>query len=76
MDLEKKRPGRPMSVSSPWQELYQSMGGQQKLADHLGVSKSTIGKWACDVHRIPALAKKELLRLCQDYKIRDGLDKF
>lgn len=76
MEKTKRKPGRPITTPSPWGELYQSVGGQKELADRLGVSKSTVGKWATNVHRVPELARKELLRLCKHYGIREGLGQF
>ena len=66
--------GRPITAKSPWGELYKAVGGQDILAAKLGVSKSTVGKWVLDYHRVPELARKELLRLCKYYGIVDGLE--
>lgn len=74
MENPKKRAGRPITTVPPWGTLYQSVGGQEKLAIKLGVSKSTVGKWATGVHRVPDLAKKEVLRLCKYYGITEGVD--
>ena len=71
----KKKSGRPISIPAPWGDLYRLTGGQAKLATKLGVSKSTIGKWALDVHRVPELARKELLRLCKYYGVDEGLER-
>lgn len=76
MDQEKKGAGRPISTVAPWGDLYRSVGGQKNLADKLGVSKSTIGKWAMGMHRVPEMAKKELLSLCRQYGIKDGVREF
>lgn len=70
---EKKKTGRPISSPAPWGELFKKIG-QEKIAEDLGVTKSTVGKWARNVHRIPKLARNELLRICKDYGIKDGLD--
>ena len=75
MTEEKKKTGRPISSPPPWGELFRKIG-QKELADELGVEKSTVGKWAREIHRIPKLAKKELLALCQEHKIEEGLDLF
>ncbi len=74
MEKAKKRAGRPITTVPPWGTLYQFVGGQEKLATKLGVSKSTVGKWATGVHRIPELAKKEVQRLCKYYEITEGVD--
>jgi len=72
---QKKKTGRPISSRAPWGELFKKVG-QEKIADDLGVSKSTVGKWARNVHRIPTLARKELLRICQDNGIEIGTSTF
>lgn len=64
--------GRPISSSAPWGELFRKVG-QEKIAQELGVSKSTVGKWARNVHRIPALAKKELIKICEEYSVKEGI---
>ena len=66
--------GRPITTKAPWGELYRATGGQETLANKLGVHKSTIGKWAADIHRVPKIARKELLRLCKYYGIEKGLE--
>jgi hypothetical protein len=73
---DKKKVGRPISVPSPWGDLYRVIGGQDLLADKLGVSRSTVTKWARNVHRVPALARKELLRLCKKHGIEEGIKNF
>lgn len=60
MREDKIKTGRPISSSPPCGELFGKVV-QENLANVLGVSKSTVGKWASDVHRIPTLAKKALL---------------
>lgn len=75
MQQRKKGAGRPISTLSPWGDLYRSVGGQKNLADKMGVSKSTVGKWAMGMHRIPELAKKELLSLCSELGIKDGIER-
>lgn len=64
--------GRPISSSAPWGELFRKVG-QDKIAQKLGVSKSTIGKWARNVHRIPVLAKKELIKICEEHSVKEGI---
>ena len=76
MSEETKKAGRPMTTPPPWGNLYRSVGGQDKLAVKLGVSKATVGKWAAGVHRVPELARKELLRLCKYYDIAEGVEQF
>lgn len=76
MEKERNKAGRPITMPAPWGELFRLVGGQKKLAERLGVSKSTVGKWATDVHRVPVLAKKELLHLCEQYGIKEGLEQF
>ncbi len=76
MEKERNKAGRPITMSAPWGELFKLAGGQKKLAERLGVSKSTVGKWATDVHRIPMLAMKELLHLCEQYGIEEGIEQF
>jgi transcriptional regulator with XRE-family HTH domain len=71
----KNKPGRAITMPAPWGDLFKSVGGQKRLADKLGVSKSTVGKWATDVHRVPAIVKKELLRLCKYYGIEEGISR-
>ena len=73
---KKKSGGRPITTPPPWGNLYELVGGQDRLADKLGVSKATVGKWATGVHRVPELARKELLRLCKYYDIAEGLEQF
>ena len=40
--------GRPLSdeVRAPWKELFKFENGQSELAKKLGVSQTTVGKWA------------------------------
>ena len=71
----KGRSGRSITAPAPWGHLYRSLGGQAVLATKLGVSKATIGNWATEVHRIPELARKELIRLCKYYGISEGIEK-
>jgi hypothetical protein len=75
MTLEKNKPGRPITMAAPWGELFRFIG-QKEIADKLGVSKSTVGKWATDVHRVPELARRELLKLCEAHGIKNGIKKF
>ncbi len=70
----KGKSGRKITTPAPWGPLYKSVGGQDKLARKLGVSKATVGNWAKGVHRVPELARKELLRLCKHYEITDGVE--
>lgn len=72
MAEKKLKVGRPISSSPPWGELFNKVG-QEKIAFELGVSKSTVGKWARDVHRIPTLARKALIEICERHSIREGL---
>lgn len=74
MRQEKNKGGRPTTAKAPWGDLYRKIGGQGVLAKTLGVSTSTVTKWANEVHRIPELAKQELLRLCEHYGIKEGLN--
>lgn len=78
MSEEKNRPGRPLlsDIKAPWPELFHHEHGQVKLAEKLGVSQSTVGKWARGMHRIPALARRELLALCKEHGIKDGIKRF
>jgi transcriptional regulator with XRE-family HTH domain len=71
----KGRSGRKITTPPPWGTLYEVVGGQEKLATKLGVSKATVGKWATGVHRIPELVRKEVLRLCKYHGIDEGLEK-
>ena len=70
----KNKVGRPISAPAPWGELARSVGGSLKLAEMLGVAKSTLHKWTSGTHRIPKLARKELLRLCNENGIKEGID--
>lgn len=75
MTEEEKRPvGRPVQAPAPWGPLFEKVGGHAKLADKLGVAKSTIGRWATGQSRIPKMGKKELLRLCKHHGITEGLE--
>ena len=78
MSAEKNKRGRPLTadVTAPWFELFHYANGQTKLAKKLGVSQTTIGKWARGIHRVPELARRELLSLCKHYGIEDGIIKF
>ena len=71
----KGKSGRKITTPAPWGPLYTFVGGQEKLATKLGVSKATVGKWATGVHRIPELVRKEVQRLCKYYGITEGLEK-
>lgn len=75
VEVKTKKVGRPISSPPPWGELFIKIG-QQELANHLGVEKSTVGKWAREIHRIPKLAKRELKHLCERYKITNCTDIF
>lgn len=78
MDTEKNKRGRPLTadITAPWPDLFNCENGQSKLAQRLGVSQTTVGKWARGIHRIPELARKELLRLCKRHGIKEGIKKF
>lgn len=76
MRQEKNKGGRPTTAKSPWGDLYRKIGGQGVLAETLGVSTSTVTKWANGVHRVPELARRELLKLCKKHGIKNGLDEF
>lgn len=71
----KGKSGRKISSPAPWGELYERAGGQEKIAKKLGVAKSTVGKWATNTHRIPELARKELLKMCKSHGIDEGIEK-
>ena len=70
----KGKSGRKITMPAPWGPLFTSIGGQERLATKLGVSKATVGKWAAGVHRVPELARKELLRMCKYYEITEGVE--
>lgn len=57
--IMKNKPGagRPITTKSPWGDLYKATGGQEVLANKLGVHKSTVAKWAAEIHRVPELAR-------------------
>jgi DNA-binding transcriptional regulator YiaG len=78
MSDEKNKKGRPLTadVVPPWLELFRLEHGQIKLAEKLGVSQTTVGKWARSIHRVPELAKKELLRLCKRHGVKEGIERF
>lgn len=71
----KNRVGRPImtDVASPWAEIFSCAEGQAKLAEKLGVSQSTISRWARGHHRIPTLARKALIEICREHSIKDGI---
>ncbi|OPZ20371.1 MAG: hypothetical protein BWZ03_00829 [bacterium ADurb.BinA186] len=70
-----KKRGRPISSPAPWGELFKKVG-QERIAESIGVAKTTVGKWSRNVHRIPKLARNELLRICQDHGIKEGVSIF
>jgi hypothetical protein len=74
MPKENSKIGRPLTDATipPWPELFRYEHGQAKLAAKLGVSQTTIGKWARGVHRIPELARRELIKLCKKHGIKDN----
>jgi transcriptional regulator with XRE-family HTH domain len=78
MQEEKYKRGRPLmkTTLSPWPELFKYEHGQSKLAKRLGVSQTTVCKWAQGIHRIPELARRELLRLCKKHGIKNGVKLF
>lgn len=78
MKKKQSKIGRPLAeeTHSPWPELFKCEQGQTKLAEKLGVSQTTVGKWARGVHRVPELARRELLRLCKEHGIKDGVKVF
>ena len=73
---EQIKAGRPISAPAPWGDLARSVGGTLKLAESLGVAGSTVYKWSTGTHRIPRLARKELLRLCEEFGITEGVEIF
>ena len=74
MTDSKKRAGRPIKAPAPWGELARSAGGSIKLAESLGVAYSTLYKWSLGTHRIPKLVRKELLGMCQQHGITEGVE--
>jgi hypothetical protein len=76
MNSTKRSVGRPVIAPAPWGPLLEKVGGHEKLAVKLGVTKSTIGRWVTEQSRIPELGRRELLRLCKHYEISDGLETF
>ena len=70
-----KQRGRPITARSPWGPLAEKLGGASKLAEKLGVTRSTVNKWSLGVHDVPLLARKEVLRLCKYYGITEGLER-
>lgn len=74
--MTKRAPGagRPISAPAPWGILAEKLGSTTKLAEKLGVTRSTVNKWSMGVHRVPAMVKKEVLRLCRHYGITDGVE--
>ena len=78
MTEEKNKRGRPLlaDIRAPWPKLFEYEHGQAKLAQKLGVSQTTVGKWARGTHRVPELARRELLRLCKEHGIREGMSTF
>lgn len=76
MKKEKQKVGRPVMVdiSPPWAEIFKNEQGQVKLAEKLGVSQTTISRWARGIHRIPTLAKKALIEICKEHSITEGLN--
>lgn len=75
MTEDKPRRGRPLLevVRAPWPDLFKYEKGRAGLADRLGVSQTTVGKWARGVHRIPVLARKVLIEICEEHAIREGI---
>lgn len=69
--MHKRKPGagRPIVMSHPWGELAKALGGSLKLVEALGVSQSTLNRWERRECRIPAMAMKEVERLCHFYGI-------
>jgi hypothetical protein len=78
MQKENSKIGRPLTDATipPWLELFRYEHGQAKLAAKLGVSQTTIGKWARGIHRVPELARRELIKLCKKHGIKNGIDEF
>lgn len=74
MAKQKPGAGRPISAEAPWGDLAEKVGGIGKLAEKLGVTRSTMNKWKLGTHRIPILARKEVLRLCKYHNITEGLE--
>lgn len=71
MKAQKRKSGRPISSLSPWGELFKKVG-QEEIAIVLGVSKSTVGKWAREIHRVPELARRELNKICKKHGIKEN----
>lgn len=78
MSKKANRIGRPLdeSIVAPWPDLFRLENGQIKLAEKLGVAQTTVGKWARGIHRIPELARRELLLLCKQNGITKGIARF
>lgn len=68
--VPKKKQGRPTNLSFPFGHLSICMGGYKNLASHLGVSLSTIHKWANKAHRIPITTQREIDRLCKFHGLK------
>lgn len=75
MQKQSRGPGRPITAPPPWGELAKQVGGNAELANLLGVSKSAVNRWAMGIHRVPELAKREVLKLCEEFGIEEGIDK-
>lgn len=69
--MRKNKPGagRPIIMNHPWGELARSVGGLLKLAEKLGISRATLNRWSKGERRVPAMAMKEVERLCKYYEI-------
>ncbi len=69
MDKKKSGVGRPIVMDQPWGELASKVGGTIKLAEELGIAKSTLNRWYNKNSRIPLAAKKEIQRLCEKHGV-------
>lgn len=69
--MPKRKPGagRPVTMTHPWGQLADSVGGTLKLAEKLGVSQPTLNRWSHGNTRVPIIAMKEVERLCKYYEI-------
>jgi predicted transcriptional regulator len=65
---------RNNALSEPWSSLAESFGSVGALADHFGVTRRTINRWANGEMRMGGSAKKILDALSVENHLEKNID--
>ncbi len=60
---------RPTTLTGPWKDLADALGGVSKLADELAVDAWTIGRWARGDFKPHAAIQKSVNQLAKRHKL-------